>query len=122
MLLQCRLHGELREILPQIDTNAQALFRMSGRGELSTAKLILERVQAVQETLHHRDLVGRYPEVHEVVSFMYLSCFSLLYMEGESFLTYREEVKRRYKTLLRTFRFFPQYGYSRRMKRRISNM
>ncbi|SFS58961.1 hypothetical protein [Marininema halotolerans] len=122
MLLQCRLHGELREILPQIDTNVQALFRMSEKDDLGTATSVLERVQAVQETLYHQNLVGRYPEVHEVVSFMYLSCFSLLYMEGESFITYREEMKRRYKTLLRTFRFFPQYGYSRQIKRRISNL
>ncbi|MFC4078286.1 hypothetical protein [Salinithrix halophila] len=119
MFLHSRRNHELKDILPRIDGNVQALLR-HGDGTPGEVEWILENVQDIQDTLHQRDLAGRYPQVHEVVSFLYLSCFSLLYMEGESFHTYQKEVKRRYKNLLRSLYFFPKYPA--RTGRQISNL
>ncbi|MDN4593077.1 hypothetical protein [Polycladomyces subterraneus] len=97
---------ELGDILPFIDKSVRELYRFEPGQDPAPIRLLLGRVQQVQETLHRRNLTKRYPQLHEVVCFLYLCCFSVVHLGGESFHTYREEVKLRYKGLLRSLYFF----------------
>jgi hypothetical protein len=113
-------YKELREILPAIDECVQALLRLDHSQDTGTVQMVWSKVQELQETVHRHQLTERHPQVHEVVSFLYLSCFSLLFLNGESFPAYQEEVRQRYKMLLRTIyilRRYPSFD-----EKRISNL
>ncbi|OYD09883.1 hypothetical protein [Paludifilum halophilum] len=120
MIVENRQYSELKEILSSIDWSVQALLRIEAEDKGEVLK-VCSRVQDLQDVVHRRDLARRYPHVHEVVSFLYLCCFSLLHLRGESFFTYRDEMKQRYKTLLRSLYFFPNQYFAAETKR-ISNL
>ncbi|MDR6224721.1 hypothetical protein [Desmospora profundinema] len=114
-------YQELKEILPRIDVAVQTLLRLEEPVAHEKVLSVWHEAQWLQERVHQQGLVQRHPQVHEVVSFLSLSSFSLLYLHGESFQTYREELQSRYKSLLRWVYFFPKYA-SNAEDRRISNL
>lgn len=114
-------YPELKEILPRVDDAVKTLLRLEEPIANETVLSVWREAQWLQEFIQQQGLSHRHPQVHEVISFLSLSCFSLLYLEGESFQTYREELQYRYKSLLRWFYFFPKVA-SHARKRRISNL
>lgn len=111
---------ELKKVFPRIDNAVQTLLRMKEPVTRDAVLPIWQEAQWLQERIHDCDLAQCHPQVHEVVSFLLLSCFSLLYLEGESYPTYREELRSRYKSLLRWVYFFPKFATVNGDKR-ISN-
>lgn len=121
MVLEDHRYHELKELLPSIDQSVQALLHIEESKE-TEVKAIWKQVQELQEKLYRYDLIRLFPEVHEVVSFLYLCCFSLLYLQGESFAVHREEVNKRYKALLRWIYFFPRLDNSVNHPKRIGSL
>ncbi|PTM58451.1 hypothetical protein [Desmospora activa] len=114
---------KLKEVFPRIDNAVQTLLRLKEPVAREAVLPVWREAQWLQERIHHYDLAQCHPQVHEVVSFLSLSCFSLLYLEGESFSTYREELRSRYKSLLRWVYFSPKFatvGSVKRMSHSIS--
>lgn len=108
-MVQEHRYSELQDILPVIDWCVRSIIRREIQQEMEIVQLVWSRVMDVQEVLTWRNLITRYPKLHEVVSFLYLCCFSLLKLNGESFSVYREEVRLRYRALLR-FLYYQKAG------------
>lgn len=93
--------NELGEILKAVDESVRLLNHFSEEKGLGLIRSISEKVEWSLDKLMNRNLIEEYSQLHEVVYYLDLACFSLLQMNGESFHIYLQEVNQRYRVLLR---------------------
>jgi hypothetical protein len=93
--------NELGEILKVVDESVWLLNHVSDDKELSLVRSISEKVAWSLEKVMGCEWVEIHSQLHELIYYMDLACFSLLEMKGESFQIYLQEVNQRYRSLLR---------------------
>lgn len=99
----------MKKMLPRVNRSVQTLLRMRKTGSGEVVEEVWRTVRELQEEVHQQGIARRYPCLHEVICFLYLGCFSLLHLEGESFDAYQQELQVRYKILLRRYSRFPRF-------------
>jgi hypothetical protein len=94
--------NELGEILKVVDESVRLLNHFSEEEGIGLVRGISEKVEWSLDKLFARNLIHKQSQLHEVVYYLDLACFSLLKMNGDSFHIYLQEVNKRYRVLLRT--------------------
>ncbi|SEN36155.1 hypothetical protein [Lihuaxuella thermophila] len=103
MALELDTHSnELGEILKVVDESVRLLNHFSQDEGIGLVQGISEKVEWSLDRLLAGNRVHKHSQLHEVVYFLDLACFSLLKMNGDSFHIYLQEVNQRYRVLLRT--------------------
>ncbi|MBA4495725.1 hypothetical protein ACFO25_11510 [Paenactinomyces guangxiensis] len=102
--------NELGEILKVVDESVRLLNHFSDEKGLGVVETISEKVEWSLERLLARNLIKKHSQLHEVVYYLDLACFSLLRMNGESFHIYLQEVNQRYRVLLRVLYISYRHG------------
>ncbi|WP_124727151.1 hypothetical protein [Staphylospora marina] len=97
---ETRTH-ELGEILKVVDESVRMLNHVSSGEEQKLARTVSEKVEWSLDRLANRDWLELHMQLHELVYYLDLACFSLMNLNGESFHVYLQEVNQRYRTLLR---------------------
>jgi len=92
--------NELGEILKVVDESIHLLNHFDADKEMSMVKSVREKVDWSLERIVNRNGVELHSQLHDLIYYMDLACFSLLRMNGESFQIYLQEVNLRYRKLL----------------------
>ncbi|MBD1371685.1 hypothetical protein IC620_04845 [Hazenella sp. IB182357] len=92
--------NELGDVLKVVDQSIRFLNTFSEARDLDCVEAVSEQVEWSLDKVLTREWVKDHPELHEVVCFLDLACFSLLRLNGESFRVYLEEINYRYRNFL----------------------
>jgi hypothetical protein len=93
--------NELEEILKVVDESVRLLNHVSEGKEKNLAQTVSEKVEWSLDRMASRDWIELHSQLHDLVYYLDLACFSLMKMNGDSFQVYLQEVNQRYRILLR---------------------
>lgn len=92
--------NELEEILKVVDESIHLLNHLDMNQEMNLVKTVREKVDWTMEKMVHQRQIELYSQLHELIYYMDLACFSLLRLNGDSFQIYLQEVNQRYRKIL----------------------